>query len=77
MGQQIHEQPVEVYDYYCKQSPDYLEVPFKLYGDDIIGQSSKKVKFFKVIFLGNSKFSENFLKILKIFSKNYVHLKTN
>ena len=29
--------PVDLPDYYCAQSPDYLETPFKLYQDDITG----------------------------------------
>ena len=37
VGQKIHEEPIDVPDYYCAQSPDYLETPFKLYQDDITG----------------------------------------
>ena len=33
VGQKIHEDPVEVPDFYCEQHPDYLETPFKLYQD--------------------------------------------
>lgn len=37
VGQKPHQEPIDTPDYYCQQSPDYTEAPFKLYNDDIVG----------------------------------------
>ena len=33
----IHKDPIEPPDYYCEQHPEYKDVEFKLYQDDVIG----------------------------------------
>ena len=45
VGVQIHEVQKPTSEYYCRQSPDFNEVPFKLYEEE--GQPARCIQFLK------------------------------